>query len=226
MNDFSNEPIQPSDSSSSTGGESKPKWLTRKEYTDPAEKKRDFWIGFGLFFGLNITLSLCYYGFIFVAAAAYDYSNFDDLSLINSILDVLGLITQILPLVVNIGLLIYFGRTRSQVAMGMLTAFSVMLVLSLLAGVATSVFCFSLALTEGSEGAMYAVLGQVIVAAGMLVALIVTGVVAGIFYAHSRSSKDISSLRTAKFLAVVLAIVIGLAVLFTIGYMVISLQAT
>jgi hypothetical protein len=60
----------------------------------------------------------------------------------------------------------------------------------------------------------------------MLVALILTGVVAAIFYAHSRSSKDIASLRMAKFLAVVIAIVIGLAVLFTIGYMVISLQAT
>jgi hypothetical protein len=43
-------------------GDSKPKWLTRKIYETDSEKKKDFWIGVGLFFGLNILLGICSWG--------------------------------------------------------------------------------------------------------------------------------------------------------------------
>jgi hypothetical protein len=140
MNDFSNEPIQPSDSSSSTGGESKPTWLTRKEYTDPAEKKRDFWIGVGFYFILNIVMSLCLwamgYGFVY---ASPDFWTTSDTSPMFSLL--LWVIT-LLPWIVNIGFVIYFALTRSQIALGMVAGFGIALAIAICLGVIFMIACF------------------------------------------------------------------------------------
>jgi len=142
MNLDNNSPIGSNDN------EGKPKWLTRKEYTDPAEKKRDFWIGVAIFFVLNIVLTLCQWGVgIGVFTAAPDALNSDFMS--SPLFTILSWGLTLLPWVINIALVIYFALTRSQIALGMVAGFGIALAIVICLGVIFTVWCFAM-LSAGS----------------------------------------------------------------------------
>ena len=117
------------------------RWLTRKIYETNAEKKKDFWIGFGLWWGLNILLALCSWG----AFTVFGYSGimFDgSTSTYSDLYSVLNCVLGLLPWVLNIGLIIYFALTRSQIAVGMVAGFGVALLITICLGVIFTVWCF------------------------------------------------------------------------------------
>ena len=118
----------------------KTSWFTKKNYTIEAEKKKDFWIGFWLWWGLNIALTLCGWGIyvIYVGALGTDYSSLTNSDLLTSLMCIL----QLAPWVINIGLILYFAFTRSQVAYGMMAGFGSALALSICIGVVFTVWCF------------------------------------------------------------------------------------
>ncbi|HRQ33814.1 MAG TPA: hypothetical protein PLM89_11990, partial [Anaerolineales bacterium] len=130
------------------GNNGKPKWLTRKEYTNPAEKKRDFWIGVAIFFVLNIVLTLCQWGlgagFYTVSPSIVD-SNFPS----SPLFSILSWALLLMPWVINIALVIYFALTRSQIALGMLAGFGIALAIVICLGVIFTVWCFA-TLSSGS----------------------------------------------------------------------------
>ncbi|RIK29888.1 MAG: hypothetical protein DCC56_10950 [Anaerolineae bacterium] len=141
MNDLSNEPIQPSGSPSSDNGGSKPSWLTRKEYTDAAEKRKDFWIGVVLFFVLNIALVLCQWGLGFGAmTVAPNGLGSDDFS--TTLTTIVSWIFILLPWVINIGLIVFFAFTRSQIALGMVAGFGIALAIVICLGIVFTIWCF------------------------------------------------------------------------------------
>ncbi len=129
MNPENNSPLD-----SNQGGRSK--WLAHKEYTDPAEKKRDLWLGVGLFFVLNIVLAACQFGLLFVL------SNLEGNFRYSPLLTVLSWVLMLLPWVINIALIVYFARTRSQIALGMVLGFGIVLALAVLLGVVFLLWCF------------------------------------------------------------------------------------
>ena len=112
--------------------------LTHKEYTDPAEKKKDFWRGVALWFGLNIAMGLCYWGAVFLFASAAPSTDPTSSNLYTALMWILG----ILPWIINIGLFIYFILTRSQIAWGMLAGFGIALALAICLGAIFAAYCF------------------------------------------------------------------------------------
>jgi hypothetical protein len=122
--------------------------LTRKEYTDPAEKKRDFWRGVGLWFGLNILLALCSWG----ASTAINNRAYTPDGPNPQLVDILPLVSFMLgfiPLIINIGLLLFFAFTRSQISLGMLAAFGIALLITIVLGVISAVACFLIFRSSG-----------------------------------------------------------------------------
>lgn len=115
--------------------------LTRKEYTDPTEKKKDFWLGVALWFGLNIVMALCSWGVAALFASTLASSDGSNTTLYN-IYSMVNLLLGLAPLLINIGLIIFFAATRSQVALGMLAAFGMALLLVLCLGIIFAVACF------------------------------------------------------------------------------------
>ncbi len=112
--------------------------LTSKVYSTPEEKKRDFWRGFWLWWGLNILLAiLSTGGTIMLSGLAYNSSNAS-----SALISILSTLAGLVPLVINIGLLIYFALTRSQIALGMLVAFGAALALVIVLGIIFTVACF------------------------------------------------------------------------------------
>ena len=85
-----------------------------------AKKRRDFWMGVGLFFGLNILLWVCQFGLLAI---------FSNSNLSSDVTGVLSLVIYLLPWVLNIGLIIFLAFTRSQMALGMLAGFGIALVI-------------------------------------------------------------------------------------------------
>jgi hypothetical protein len=117
-------------------------WLTRKEYTDSAEKKRDFWIGVGLFFGVNILLGICsalLYSVLFSVIYPSDGTTFTPAS---DMYTVLSCVLNLLPWVINGGLIIYFALTRSQIALGMVAGFGAALAIVICLGAIFMAYCF------------------------------------------------------------------------------------
>ena len=142
MNSDNNSPIDSNDSGN------KPKWLTRKEYHDPAEKKRDFWIGVAIFFVLNIVLTLCQWGLgagFYAASPSIVDSNFPS----SPLFSILSWVILLLPWAINIGLIVYFALTRSQIALGMVAGFGIALAIVICLGVLFTVWCFA-TLSAGS----------------------------------------------------------------------------
>ena len=123
-------------------------WLTRKAYTGPAEKKRDFWRGVGLFFGLNIVMALCSWG-ASAALANMTYTPNGPNDQLVTVYPVVSFVLGVIPLLINIGLIVFFAFTRSQIALGMLAGFGIALLLSIILGVIFAVACF-LTLRSGS----------------------------------------------------------------------------
>jgi hypothetical protein len=122
--------------------------LTRKEYTDPAEKKKDFWRGVGLWFGLNIILALCSWG----ASTAINYRAYTPEGPNPQLVAILPLVSFMLgfiPLLINIGLILFFAFTRSQIALGMLAAFGIALLITIILGVIAAVACFFIFRSSG-----------------------------------------------------------------------------
>jgi hypothetical protein len=117
--------------------------LTRKEYTDPAEKKKDFWRGFWGWWLGNGALWIVTAGVTAAILAAYG----DNTSL-NAILDTASIVVNLLPLLINALLLIYFALTRSQIALGMLVAFAVGLGIVVILGIILTVACFVILATS------------------------------------------------------------------------------
>lgn len=126
-------------------GDSKSKWFTRKIYETEAEKKKDFWRGVGLFFGLNILLGICSWGstvlffnWAYPAAIPVGGSPSPAADLVSA----LSCIMSLLPWVINIGLIIYFALTRSQIALGMVAGFGFALLITICLGVIFTAWCF------------------------------------------------------------------------------------
>lgn len=113
----------------------------QKTYETSAEKKKDFWRGFGLWWGLNILLALCSWG---LTALVYSFAITPDgpVTPYYDIYSNLSCILGTIPLVINIGLMIYLAFTRSQMALGMLAAFGVALFITICLGVIFTVWCF------------------------------------------------------------------------------------
>jgi uncharacterized membrane protein len=119
--------------------QNKPAWLTRKEYTDLAEKKKDFRRGFWLWWGLNVLLCLTSW---LVSAFVTSPLLYSQNNLANSAANALTLVLGLVPFVINVGLMIYFAFTRSQIALGMLAAFGAALAVVIVLGVIFTIACF------------------------------------------------------------------------------------
>ena len=118
-------------------GSSKSNWFTRKIYETEAEKKKDRWIGIGVFFGVNILMILC--------GGAVFYLLFNKQMnpgpAVSNLLGGLGCILNLVPWLVNGVLFIYFAVTRTQIALGILIGFGIVFGLSILAGVIFTIWC-------------------------------------------------------------------------------------
>ncbi len=142
-----------SDPNGSARNEAK-KTLTAFGITPPpldpelARKQRDFWIGFGLWFGLNILMTLAVWGTMMALSAVYSSGNQYG-TFISNAANALSLIVGFVPYVVNIGLVIYFAIKRPQIALGMLVGFGVTFAIVVCLGVIATVACFVL-LSSGS----------------------------------------------------------------------------
>ena len=108
--------------------------LQKKVYETRAEKKKDFFIGVGGFFSLNVLL------YLLSALATYLSQT------ITADIEFYFLMGcwYILPFLANIGVVIYFALTRSWIAIGMLGAFGALILLALILSCITSVVCFVL----------------------------------------------------------------------------------
>lgn len=107
--------------------------IARKEYTTRTEKRKDFIIGF---IGWLVGNAL-FAGAIFLALSAVNSTITDD-----QIVPLLISCCQLLPLVANLGALVYLSVARKWIALGMLGAFGALLALVVLAGVIFAAYCF------------------------------------------------------------------------------------
>ena len=110
------------------------------------KKRRDFWLGFGLWFGLNLAMSLCGWGLqagITALSSAASSSNVNGLEQFTGLFTGIGALLGFLPLVINIAVMAYFAATnRQQVAFGMLAAFGTVLAIVVCLGVVLTAACF------------------------------------------------------------------------------------
>jgi hypothetical protein len=102
--------------------------LQRKIYETRGEKVKDFIIGFLVFIGVNVVFGLISWG---ILAATGSLGSSDPTGIINTAGPVVSLVTSVLPLLLNVGLMIYFGLTRIWILWGMLGAFAAGLLLTL-----------------------------------------------------------------------------------------------
>jgi hypothetical protein len=108
---------------------------------NPADKKKDFWRGVGLFFCLNIVMALCSWG---ASTALYNMTytpNGTNTPLVD-VYSAASFILSVMPLLINIGVIIYFAFTRRQIALGMLAGFAIAFLIVLILGVILAVWCF------------------------------------------------------------------------------------
>ena len=104
--------------------------LERKVYTTRNEKVIDFVLGFVGWFLVNGLL----YGCSIAILQAIDSSSSQSIPVL-----LLGL----LPLLINIGALIFFAFTRRWIALGILSAFALVLVGVLLLGLVFYAICYN-----------------------------------------------------------------------------------
>lgn len=98
---------------------------------DAKKKRRDFWLGVGLFFGLNIALwglSALFFGVLYNLDIPYDVVNI--------------ILTVVLPYVLNVGLIIFLAFKRPQMALGMLAGFGIALLIVVCLFLITAAVCF------------------------------------------------------------------------------------
>ena len=101
-----------------------------------AKKRRDFWMGVGLFFGLNIVL------WIFQIAFYWLITTLDADLMYSDAIGVVGLMLGLLPWLVNIGLIIFLAFKRPQMALGMLAGFGISLLIVVCLFLITLAVCF------------------------------------------------------------------------------------
>lgn len=112
--------------------------LEKKVYETRSEKRRDFWIGFGGWFGINVPLAVLV---VFVGGLAIPWSG--------TVSSPTGLplpavtILWVLSLLINLAGLIVLAITRSWIALGALAAMSAVLLLAFCAGLASLAWCFT-----------------------------------------------------------------------------------
>ncbi len=110
--------------------------LSRKTYTTRNEKIIDFAIGF---VGWIVLGTLLWFAFNFLAALIIQSLGTPrSIQLVENI----SLAASCIPLVINIGLLIFFAFTRRWIAFGMLAVWGAGLVITLCAGIFIAVLCF------------------------------------------------------------------------------------
>lgn len=113
--------------------------LTKKEYTSREEKRKDFFIGAGVFIGLNVLVYVLQ--ILLMMALTYLPLPSGDAETISFSLSCLAYPLQILA---NIGVIVYFALTRNWIALGMLGTFAFLILLAVVAGIVLTVICFSL----------------------------------------------------------------------------------
>lgn len=109
----------------------------RKTYETRQEKRRDFWIGFAGWFVVNALLA----GLITAASSLMSSLNLEG-AFGEDVYSILLALLGLLPLLINVGGLIFLGFTRKWMALGALTALGVVLLLVLCAGLLFLGFCF------------------------------------------------------------------------------------
>lgn len=102
---------------------------------DPeAQKKRkDFWLGVGLFFGWNIVLlglGILLLGVLYNLDIPYDVVN------------TISTVASSLPYVLNVGLIIFLAFKRPQMALGMLAGFGIAIAIVVCLGLIFMAACF------------------------------------------------------------------------------------
>ncbi|MFZ5905628.1 MAG: hypothetical protein ACOYZ8_18975 [Chloroflexota bacterium] len=110
---------------------------------DAKKKRRDFWLGVGLFFGLNLALAglgALFFGVLYSLDIPYDLIN------------VLSLIANLLPYVLNIGLIIFLAFKRPQMALGMLAGFGFSIAIVICLGLLFMAACFIILGSSGPGG--------------------------------------------------------------------------
>ncbi len=113
--------------------------LQRAVYETKAEKTKDFFIGVGLFIGLNVVLTGVIILLSYLASKVTTDLNVDILDTVTALI---GIVLYCLPLLLNLGVMIYFGLTRYWIALGMLGTFAALLLLTVIAGVVLTIWCF------------------------------------------------------------------------------------
>jgi hypothetical protein len=110
---------------------------------DAKKKRRDFWLGVGLFFGLNIALgglSALFFGVLYNLDIPYD------------VINTISLIVNFLPYVLNIGLIILLAFRRPQMALGMLAGFGIAVAIVVCLGLIFMAACFIILGSYGTGG--------------------------------------------------------------------------
>ena len=118
--------------------------LTKKEYTSEEEKKKDFRLGLIGWYVGNLALCLLQAG-VGALLASWLSSSGSDGNAPGVIENLLTVVLYFLPWVINIGLIIFFALTRSQIALGMLVGFASAVALVILLGIIFTVACFVMA---------------------------------------------------------------------------------
>ncbi len=121
--------------------------LARKNYATRSEKTIDLIIGFDLWWGLLIliwVIRIAVLSALNAAGISPDVLDFSSTSGTDAVFTVIQLAVWCLPLLFNVGLLVFFGLTRYWIALGMLAAFAIALCLVVLAGVLATAACFVL----------------------------------------------------------------------------------
>jgi hypothetical protein len=115
-----------------------------KIYETPSEKTVDFVIGFvgwfilnGIFWGLAVLITS-----LTLNAFPVDSTNPDAFDTYTTIQNVLSTVLGCLPLLVNIGLIIFFAFRRKWIAFGMLSAFGGLLIITICLGIVATAACF------------------------------------------------------------------------------------
>ena len=117
-----------------------------KVYESREEKKKDFWIGVGLFFGLNVLIFLVSNGISWLVGSLIgDLAS--DLAM--NITTWFSCLTYPLTILINIAFLIYFFRTRTWIGFGMLGTFAALLLMTFLLTIIFSIFCFASSVSSG-----------------------------------------------------------------------------
>lgn len=126
--------------------------VTRATYVDRSSKVRDFLLGFFGWFILNTVLNGLLFG-LTLLVPLIGTSTTTDFDLYQTIQTGLGwvlLVCNGLLLLLNIGFIVYFARTRYWIALGALAAFATVLVLVICAAVFAGAACFAILSGAGS----------------------------------------------------------------------------